>query len=58
MNKEVTVNVRNCNRRQYIPFLIELVRTGTVVPSAVISQVENIEDAIDLWPFDKRESGG
>jgi threonine dehydrogenase-like Zn-dependent dehydrogenase len=38
--------------------LVALVRTGAVMPSVVLTQVENIEDAIDACRcFDKRESG-
>jgi threonine dehydrogenase-like Zn-dependent dehydrogenase len=58
MNKNITMNMGNCNHRKYLPRLVELVRTGAVVPSAVISQVENIEDAVDAYrSFDKREAG-
>ena len=58
MNKNLTINMGNCNHRKYLPHLVELVRTGAVVPSALISQVENIEDAIEAYRrFDERESG-
>jgi threonine dehydrogenase-like Zn-dependent dehydrogenase len=58
MNKNITMNMGNCNHRKYIPRLVELVRTGAVVPSELISQVENIEDAVDAYrAFDQRESG-
>jgi threonine dehydrogenase-like Zn-dependent dehydrogenase len=58
MNKNITINMGNCNHRKYIPHLVELVRTGAVVPSELISQVENIEDAVDAYrAFDQRESG-
>ncbi len=57
-NKNITMNMGNCNHRKYLPRLVELVGTGAVVPSAVISQVENIEDAVDAYrSFDKRETG-
>jgi threonine dehydrogenase-like Zn-dependent dehydrogenase len=49
MNKKLTINMGNCNHRKYLPHLVELVRTGALVPSALISQVENIEDAIDAY---------
>jgi threonine dehydrogenase-like Zn-dependent dehydrogenase len=58
MNKNLTLNMGNCNHRKYIPRLVELVRTGAVVPSAVLSRVEQIEDAIDAYRcFDERRSG-
>ena len=58
MNKNLTLNMGNCNHRKYIPHLVELVRTGAVVPSELISQVERIEDAVDAYrAFDQRQSG-
>jgi threonine dehydrogenase-like Zn-dependent dehydrogenase len=58
MNKNLTINMGNCNHRKYLPHLVELVRTGTVVPSALITQVEDIENAIDAYrTFDKRQAG-
>lgn len=58
MNKNLTINMGNCNHRRYIPHLVELVRTGAVVPSAILSQVQHIEDAVDAYRcFDRRESG-
>ena len=58
MNKNLTLNMGNCNHRKYIPHLVELVRTGAVVPSALVSQVEDIEDAVEAYRcFDQRESG-
>jgi threonine dehydrogenase-like Zn-dependent dehydrogenase len=48
----------NCNHRKYLPHLVELLRTGVVVPSTPITQVENVEDAIDAQrAFDRREPG-
>jgi threonine dehydrogenase-like Zn-dependent dehydrogenase len=58
MNKNLTINMGNCNHRKYIPHLVELVRTGAVVPSAVLSQVQDIEDAVDAYRcFDQRHTG-
>jgi threonine dehydrogenase-like Zn-dependent dehydrogenase len=58
MNKNLTINMGNCNHRAYVPHLVDLVRTGAVVPSELISQVEDIEDAIEAYRhFDRRESG-
>ena len=58
MNKNLTLNMGNSNHRKYIPHLVELVRTGAVVPSELISQVEHIEDAVDAYrAFDQRQSG-
>jgi threonine dehydrogenase-like Zn-dependent dehydrogenase len=58
MNKNLTINMGNCNHRKYLPRLVELVRTGAVVPSELITQVENVESAIDAYrAFDQREPG-
>jgi threonine dehydrogenase-like Zn-dependent dehydrogenase len=58
MNKNLTINMGNCNHRKYIPHLVELVRTGAAVPSELISQIENVEDAIDAYrAFDQRAPG-
>jgi threonine dehydrogenase-like Zn-dependent dehydrogenase len=58
MNKNLTIDMGNCNHRKYIPRLVELVRTGAVVPSELISQVENVEDAIEAYrAFDQRQPG-
>ena len=58
MNKNLTLNMGNCNHRKYIPHLVELVRTGAIVPSALVSQVEDIEDAVEAYRcFDQRQSG-
>ena len=58
MNKNLTVTMGNCNHRRYIPQLVELVRSGVLVPSAVLTQVEPITSAIDAYKaFDKREPG-
>jgi threonine dehydrogenase-like Zn-dependent dehydrogenase len=32
MNKNLTVHMGNCNHRQYIPLLIDMVRSGEVDP--------------------------
>ncbi|HEV2770292.1 MAG TPA: zinc-dependent alcohol dehydrogenase [Solirubrobacteraceae bacterium] len=58
MNKNLTLKMGNCNHRRYIPELIELVRSGTVDPSQVLTQVApeaDIEQAYEA--FDRRESG-
>lgn len=48
----------NCNHRKYLPHLVELVRTGAVVPSALITQVQDIENAVDAYrAFDERQPG-
>ncbi|MCW2787342.1 MAG: glutathione-dependent formaldehyde dehydrogenase [Marmoricola sp.] len=58
MNKNLTVHMGNCNHRRYIPHLIDLVRTGAIDPSTVLTQDEAMTSAIDAYEtFDRREPG-
>ena len=58
MNKNLTLRMGNCNHRKYIPRLLELVRAGTVDPTAILSHVKTMESAIDAYRnFDLRKPG-
>ncbi len=58
MNKNLTLKMGNCNHRKYIPVLIELVRSGAVNPSEVLTHVGPLTGAIEAYQnFDKREPG-
>ena len=58
MNKNLTIKMGNCNHRKYVPELVELVRTGRVRPSNVISQIGELQGAIDAYEaFDQRREG-
>jgi len=58
MNKNLTIRMGNCNHRKYIPHLIELVRTGAVDPTVIITQREGMESVIDAYKaFDMRRPG-
>ena len=58
MNKNLTINAGNCNHRKYIPILIELVRSGTVAPEMVLSNIEPLTSVIDAYKaFDERQPG-
>lgn len=58
MNKNLTIRMGNCNHRKYIPMLVEMVRTGMIDPTMVLTQVEGITDAIDAYKhFDERQPG-
>jgi threonine dehydrogenase-like Zn-dependent dehydrogenase len=58
MNKNLTVKAGNCNRRRYVPRLLDLVRTGAVDPATVLTQDEPVTSALDAYAtFDRRESG-
>jgi threonine dehydrogenase-like Zn-dependent dehydrogenase len=58
MNKNLTVNMGNCNHRRYIPRLIEMVQAGRIDPSKILTQVKPMGDAIEAFKaFDLRNSG-
>ena len=58
MNKNLSINMGNCNHRTYIPRLVELGahRGGRAVET--ITQVHDIEDAVEAYAeFDTRRPG-
>jgi threonine dehydrogenase-like Zn-dependent dehydrogenase len=58
MMKNLTVKMGNCNHRRYIPRLVEMVRTGVMDPSQILTQAEPMVSAIDAYRrFDQREPG-
>ena len=58
MNKNLTMNMGNCNHRKYIPHLMELVRTGAVEPTEILSQVQPLTSALEAYrAFDARKPG-
>lgn len=58
MMKNVTVKMGNCHHRKYIPKLLEMVRTGVIDPTEVLTQVEPMTDVIQAYKlFDKRTPG-
>jgi threonine dehydrogenase-like Zn-dependent dehydrogenase len=58
MNKNLTVKMGNANHRRYLPHLLELVRSGVVVPSQVLTQVEPLTGAVEAYEqFDRRRPG-
>ncbi len=58
MNRNLTINMGNCNHRKYIPKLVNMVRSRTVDPLSVLTQTEPITDAIEAYKaFDKRQPG-
>jgi len=57
-NMNLTIKAGHCNHRKYIPVVLELVESGVVVPSSVITSVEPIGSAIDAYhAFDERRAG-
>lgn len=58
MNRNLQVNMGNCNHRSILPGLVERVRNGSVDPIAILTQREPIMNAIDAYQaFDKRQPG-
>ncbi|XYI03917.1 zinc-dependent alcohol dehydrogenase [Sorangium sp. So ce1128] len=58
MNKNLTLQMGNCNHRKYIPKLVDLVQTGQVDPTTIITKQAPLESAIDAYKaFDRREAG-
>lgn len=58
MNKNLSVQMGNCNHRRYIPHLIEIVRSGRVDPIKVLTQVEPLSGVLDAYKaFDSRQPG-
>ncbi|MFM0204915.1 glutathione-dependent formaldehyde dehydrogenase [Paraburkholderia fungorum] len=58
MNKNLTIRMGNCNHRRYVPQLVEMVRTGKIDPSKILTQCESMTNAIDAFKaFDERQPG-
>ena len=58
MNKNLTINMGNCNHRKYIPDLVDMVRKGTVDPAKILTQVEPLMSVLDAYKaFDRRQPG-
>ena len=58
MEKNLTIKMGNCNHRKYIPHLIELVRSGAVDPSQILTQERPLDSAIEAYEaFDTRRNG-
>jgi threonine dehydrogenase-like Zn-dependent dehydrogenase len=58
MNKNLRVHMGNCNHRKYIPSLINLVVSGQLEPTRIVTQHEHLTSAIDAYKrFDAHEEG-
>lgn len=58
MNKNLTVNMGNCNHRRYLPKLIDLVASGAVDLSPNLTQDEPLSGIVEAYrSFDRREPG-
>lgn len=58
MNKNLSINMGNCNHRRYMPELIKLVREGAIKPAQLLTQDEGLTEAIEAYrAFDERRPG-
>ncbi|HEY0240350.1 MAG TPA: zinc-dependent alcohol dehydrogenase [Friedmanniella sp.] len=58
LNKNLNVRMGNCPHRRFIPELVDLVASGVVDPSAMLTQHEPVAGAIAAYEtFDRREPG-
>lgn len=58
MNKNLTLKMGNCNHRKYLPHLIELVRSGAVDPTEILTRREPLMAVLDAYKaFDQRKPG-
>ena len=58
MNRNLSINLGNCNHRAILPTLVELVAGGAFDPARVLTQAQPLMSAIDAYQaFDRREPG-
>jgi threonine dehydrogenase-like Zn-dependent dehydrogenase len=58
MNKNLTLNMGNCNHRRYLPYLVEQVASGDLDTSPLVTRWSETADVIDAYErFDRREAG-
>jgi threonine dehydrogenase-like Zn-dependent dehydrogenase len=58
MNKNLTVNMGNCNHRKYIPELMELIKEDVLDPEKILTHIEPLTSALDAYEaFDERQAG-
>jgi threonine dehydrogenase-like Zn-dependent dehydrogenase len=58
MNKNLTIKMGNCNHRRYLGELIEIVRSGEIKPTEILTKREPLTDVIAAYKaFDERQPG-
>lgn len=58
MNKNLAINMGNCNHRTYIPMLIDLVQNGSLDPQKIPTQTEPMMAVLEAYKaFDQRQPG-
>ena len=58
MNKNLKIVMGNCPHKKYIPLLLNLVQSGVIDPTKILSQVRPLVEILDAYKnFDLREEG-
>jgi threonine dehydrogenase-like Zn-dependent dehydrogenase len=58
MNKNLTIKMGNCNHRRYLPGLVDLVRSGAIEPTDILTKIAPLSSVIEAYKnFDRREAG-
>lgn len=58
MNKNLTLHMGNCHHRKYIPLLVDLVASGVLDPTKILTKHQPLTSAIEAFKaFDQRKSG-
>lgn len=58
MQKNLTLQMGNCNHRRYVPELVSRVASGALDPSPLVTRWSATEDAVSAYAsFDRREPG-
>ncbi len=58
MNKNLTLRMGNCNHRKYIPHLLDLIASGLLDPSPILTKRRPFSSVLEAYKdFDLREPG-
>jgi threonine dehydrogenase-like Zn-dependent dehydrogenase len=58
MNKNLKINMGNCNHRKYIPMLMDMIAQGEIHPQDVITNAQTLDSAIEAYKaFDRQQQG-
>jgi threonine dehydrogenase-like Zn-dependent dehydrogenase len=58
MGKNLTINMGNCNHRKYLPYLVDLVESGAVDPTKILTHVKPLSKVLQAYSaFDQHKSG-
>ena len=58
MEKNLSIQMGNCNHRKYIPELLRLVKSNVVDPAEILTHVGPLTGALDAYKeFDRRQPG-